>query len=482
MQSRLRSIADLKGPQQIPLLGNLHQVDTARMHRAIEAWGERYGPLFRFRIGRREIVGIADPAAIGAILRDRPGGFRRTSLLEAVFREMGIAGVFAANGESWRAQRKMVNVAFATRHVKNYFPFLARVTERFQRRLNLYASRGIAFDLQADLMRFTVDVVAGLAFGIDINTTEAQGDTIQTHLNQVFPMLNRRLAAPVPYWRWLRLPVDRALDRHLAVVHAVVADLIAKARARLEREPGLRESPTNLLEAMLVERESANSGLNDDDVASNVITLLLAGEDTTANTVAWLIHLASLDSRVMRRLADEADAVLRDMRFPERLDVALALSFTAACALETMRLKPVAPIIALESTAATVVAGDLAIPGGTVVLALMRAGAMDPRHFERPETFEPERWLDKQGGALSIVGERIAMPFGAGPRICPGRNLALLEINMVTSMLFRNFEIADIRTADGGPVEEWLAFTMSPSRLMVTLAPRSAAAGFPTPA
>jgi cytochrome P450 len=280
----------------------------------------------------------------------------------------------------------------------------------------------------------------------------------------------------------LRLPVDRALDRHLAVVHAVVADLIAKARARLEREPGLRESPTNLLEAMLVERESANSGLNDDDVASNVITLLLAGEDTTANTVAWLIHLASLDSRVMRRLADEADAVLRDMRFPERLDVALALSFTAACALETMRLKPVAPIIALESTAATVVAGDLAIPGGTVVLALMRAGAMDPRHFERPETFEPERWLDKQGGALSIVGERIAMPFGAGPRICPGRNLALLEINMVTSMLFRNFEIADIRTADGGPVEEWLAFTMSPSRLMVTLAPRSAAAGFPTPA
>jgi cytochrome P450 len=473
MQSRLRSIADLPGPRQLPLLGNLHQVDTARLHRAIEAWGERYGPLFRFRIGRREIVGIADPATIGAILRDRPGGFRRTTLLEAVFREMGIAGVFAANGESWRAQRRMVMAAFATRHVKSYFPFLVRVTERFLRRLTSHARRGIAFDLQADLMRYTVDVVAGLAFGLDINTTEAAGDTIQTHLNHVFPMLNRRLAAPVAYWRWVRLPVDRALDRHLTELRETVAGLIAKARARLEADPALREAPSNLLEAMLVERESAVSGLDDGDVASNVITMLLAGEDTTANTVAWLIHLASRDPAVMRRLADEADGVLGDLRFAERLEQASALKFTAACAHETMRLKPVAPLIPLESTAPTVVAGELAIPGGTVVMALMRAGAMDPRHFERPESFEPARWLDQNGTGTATAAERIAMPFGAGPRICPGRNLALLEISMVTSMLFRNFEIAQIRTEDGGAVEECLAFTMSPSRLLVTLAPRA---------
>jgi cytochrome P450 len=174
----------------------------------------------------------------------------------------------------------------------------------------------------------------------------------------------------------------------------------------------------------------------------------------------------------MQRLTDEADGVLGDMRCAERLDQASALKFTAACAHETMRLKPVAPLIALESTAPTVVADELAIPGGTVVMALMRAGAMDPRHFERPASFEPHRWLDQNGTGTSTVGERIAMPFGAGPRICPGRNLALLEINMVTSMLFRNFEITQIQTEDGCAVEEWLAFTMSPSRLRVTLALR----------
>jgi cytochrome P450 len=481
MQSRLRSIADLPGPRQLPVLGNLHQVDTARLHQSIEGWSKRYGPLFRFRIGRREIVGIAEPAAIGAVLRDRPEGFRRTTLLEAVFREMGIAGVFAANGHSWRAQRKMVAAALDTRHIKSYFPFLARVTERFYRRLQLRAHRGIAFDLQADLMRYTVDVVAGLAFGIDINTIESEGETLQTHLNHVFPMLNRRLASPVAYWRWLRLPADRALDRHLAVVHDTVADFIAQARERLERNPALRASPANLLDAMLVERERPGSGLEDRDVASNVITLLLAGEDTTANTITWLIHLASRNPSVMRRLADEAGTVLGDGRFAERLEVASALAFTSACAQETMRLKPVAPLIILESTGPAVVAGDLAIPGGTVVAALMRPGAMDARHFERPESFEPERWLDKSrtgiaapgGERIAMAGgERIAMPFGAGPRICPGRNLALLEINLVTSMLLRNFEIGDIRTENGRPVEEWLAFTMSPSRLLVTLTER----------
>src|SRR5579863_1938986 len=98
--ARLRSIADLPGPPPLPVIGNLHQMDLKRMHRAVEAWSERYGPFFRFRLGRRPMVGIAEPNAIGAILKDRPNGFRRTALAETIFREMGIAGVFAANGEA----------------------------------------------------------------------------------------------------------------------------------------------------------------------------------------------------------------------------------------------------------------------------------------------------------------------------------------------------------------------------------------------
>jgi cytochrome P450 len=459
-------LSDLPGPRRLPLIGNLHQMDTARMHHAMETWSERYGPYFRFRVGRRELLAVSDSAAIGTILRDRPAGYLRTQLLETVFRELGIAGVFAANGDAWRAQRRMVTAAFDTRHVKSYFPFLTRVTERFYRRLSGHARRGIEFDLQADLMRYTVDVVAGLAFGVDVNTIESTGETIQTHLNHVFPMLNRRLAAPFAYWRWLRLPADRALDRHLKIVHREVSRLIGQARERLACSADLRAAPLNLIEAMLVESASPGAELADEDVAGNVVTMLLAGEDTTANTLAWLIHLASGEPAVLERLTGEADGVLGASHFAERLESVSALKFTAACAHETMRLKPVAPILLLQASGPKIV-GDVAIPSGTVVVALMRRGSMDERYFERPHAFEPARWLD------TTATERISMPFGAGPRICPGRNLALIEINMVTSMIFRNFEIKAIRTPDGRPVEEWLSFTMAPSPLLITLARRA---------
>jgi cytochrome P450 len=473
MPAALRSLADVPGPPPLPLVGNLLQMDTGRMHRAMEQWSQRYGDLFCFRVGRRRILGVADPTAIGVILRDRPGGYRRTELLERVFQELGVGGVFAANGAIWRAQRKMVMAAFDTGHVKTYFSFLTRVTERFYRRLSTYAGRGTGFDLQAELMRYTVDVISGLAFGVDINTIESDGETIQTHLNHVFPMLNRRLSAPFAYWRWFKLPADRELDRHLAIVHREVARLIALARGRLAADPGLRLEPANLLEAMIVESEMPGSTLTDVDVASNVVTMLLAGEDTTAHTLAWLLYLVTRQPRVVERLAVEASAVLAEQPYADRLDRVSQLAYTAACAHETMRLKPVAPILLLQAIEPKVV-GDVAIPAGTVVATLMRRGSMDKRYFERPDCFEPDRWLAPGAGSVHSSRERISMPFGAGPRICPGRNLALLELAMVTSMLFRNFEIRSIGTADGRPVEEWLAFTMAPSKLRVTLKRRDA--------
>ena len=470
-RSGLRSIAELPGPRQVPLLGNIHQVDMARLHRSIEGFSERYGDFFKFRLGRREILAVADPAAIGEMLRDRPDGFRRTRLLERIFQELGIGGVFAMNGERWRAQRKMVAAAFDPRHIKDYFPSLARVTERLHRRWSMHASRGTAFDLQADLMRYTVDVVAGLAFGVDFNTIESDCETIQTHLNKIFPMLQRRLTAPVAYWRWLKLPADRDLELSLVHVQKAVAALIEEARARLLHNPERRASPANLIEAMLVERDTPGTGLTDEDVSSNILTMLLAGEDTTAHTLAWLIHLVSRDPKTARRLEEEADRVLGDARWAGRIELASAHSYAAACARETMRLKPVAPLLILESLVPTAV-GDVAVPAGTVLMALMRRGGMDARCFEQPERFDPDRWL-QGAGAVTTARGRASMPFGAGPRICPGRNLALLEISLVTSMLFRNFKIAAIRTPDGAEVEEWLAFTMAPSKLLVTLAHRS---------
>jgi len=207
------------------------------------------------------------------------------------------------------------------------------------------------------------------------------------------------------------------------------------------------------------------------------VTILLAGEDTTANTLAWLVYLVSHHPEVMQRLAQETDELLGESRWAERMDVATSHSYVAACAQETMRVKPVAPMLLFEALAPTVI-GDIAVPAGAGVLALLRGPTMDQRYFDRPREFDPDRWsaprdASRQASAAGTPGrERVSMPFGAGPRICPGRNLAMLEISLVTSMLFRNFQIKSLRTPDGTEVKESLSFTMGPSKMLVTLAPR----------
>src|SRR5438477_544295 len=228
-----------------------------------------------------------------------------------------------------------------------------------------------AIDLQADLMRYTVDVTAGLAFGADINTIESDAEVIQHHLDKVLPALFRRLLAPFSYWRYVKLPADRALARHLVELHRAVGDFIATARQRLDANPSLRANPTNLIEAMIAARDTAGSGLDDANVAGNVLTMLLAGEDTTANTLAWMIYLLARNPQALARARDEVRAVLGSQSFPSQYEQLAKLPFVEACANETMRLRPVAPLLILEAGRAAVVAG-IEIPARQVIMCLMR--------------------------------------------------------------------------------------------------------------
>jgi cytochrome P450 len=454
-------ISDLPGPPGLPVFGNALQIETSRMHLAAENWSRRYGECFRFRLGLREIVVLANPETIASALRDRPDGFRRTSRLRAIAKEMGFNGVFSAEGDDWRRQRPMVMAGFDPGHIKTYFPALVNVTRRFAGRWQRAAQAGDTIELQGDLMRYTVDVTAGLAFGADINTLESEADVIQTHLDKVLPSLFRRLMAPFPMWHTL---TEWGMRGHLKTLHRAVAQFIAQARARMDAAPGLRSRPTNLIEAMIAARDTDGSGLDDADVAGNVLTMLLAGEDTTANTLAWMIYLLSRHRAASERARAEIRNVLRQNTLLENYEDVSRLPFIDACINETMRLKPVAPIILLEAIRDTV-AGELEVPAGTILMCLMRAGATDERRFPDAQAFEPQRWLS----ISSNSPKRVAMPFGAGPRLCPGRYLAMLEMKMVMAMLFGGFDIERVDTPDGKEAREHLAFTMAPVGLRLKL-------------
>lgn len=461
----LRHMTDLPGPRPWPLAGNLPQLHPLRIHQDVEAWSRRYGPLFLMTFGRTPLLVIADHALVSAVLRDRPDGFRRPSINATVSDEMGgRPGVFLAEGAAWRDQRRMVMAALAPHAVKAYFPALVSVALRLKKRWQQAARDGTAIDLTADLKRYSVDIIAGLAFGSTVNTIDGGEDVIQRHLDMVLPAVARRSIALFPYWRYFKLPQDRELDRHLLALNRSVDELVAAARARLAAAPARRERPSNLLEAMICAADEGGSGITDDAVAGNVTTMLLAGEDTTSNTLAWMLYLLQHNPEAMRKVREEVQRLAPDPgAFTiEQMD---ALDYLDACAQEAMRLKPVAPFIPLEALRDSVV-GDVQVPRGGLVWCVMRNDSVSPSHVPDAAAFQPERWLQRGQGAID---KHVSMPFGAGLRTCPGRYLALLEIKIACAMLLSCFHIQSLDTGDGKEPEELMAFTMSPVGLRMRL-------------
>ena len=460
----LRRLSELPGPKGWPLVGNALQFDRPQVHRDMEALAREHGPCFLVRFMTTPILVVADHALSQQILRARPHDFSRSRRLAREMRDMHLTpGLFNAEGELWHRQRRMVMAGFTPQRVRAYFPAMLQVLQNLQTRWQHPAAEGTDIDLLGDLMRYTVDTITGLAFGQPVNSLQADGDVIQRHLDVIFPALFNRLFALLPYWRAVKLPSDRAMERSVAEVDRAIAGFMAQARQRLQQDPARREQPPNLLEAFLVAAEQEDSGVSDDDVAGNVLTMLLAGEDTTANTLAWMTWLLHKHPAVLARARDEvrqaAPRGIADFT-PELMD---SLDYLEACAHETMRLKPVAPFMPVEATRDTVV-GDIAVPEGTLIWNVMRHDSVSDQHMAHAAEFRPERWLADVNPAKGL-----SMPFGSGPRICPGRYLALLEIKMAMALVLSAFEIDDVRTASGGEAAETMAFAMGPEPLTLRL-------------
>ena len=131
---RVRAISELPGPRGLPVLGNPLQLETGRFHTILSAWADRFGPMYRYRIANKNALVVADAGLINEVLRNRPEGFRRGKRMQAVILELGVDGVFNAEGAEWRRQRKLAMLALNTNHLREFFARLEIVTARLQRR------------------------------------------------------------------------------------------------------------------------------------------------------------------------------------------------------------------------------------------------------------------------------------------------------------------------------------------------------------
>jgi cytochrome P450 len=219
----------------------------------------------------------------------------------------------------------------------------------------------------------------------------------------------------------------------------------------------------------MIAAQETEGAFSDEEIMGNVFTLLLAGEDTTSHSMAWTIWSLAQRPEIQAKWAEEARQVLGEQAYAIEYETIEGFRYGEGVLRETMRLTPVVPITGLEPLADTEIAG-VQIPAGTRLFLLHRYAGL--RSTERADEFRPERWLDDDE-ELAVPDQKSFLTFGAGPRFCPGRNLAFLEAKTALGMIARNFEIELDPAAP--PVTELLGFTMSPKGLRVRLRERAPA-------
>ncbi|MFY2507015.1 cytochrome P450 [Vibrio pectenicida] len=446
----MQNVGQLPMPPTSGVLGHISYLKKTNVHQQMLSWIQEYGAQFRIKLGLKDVLVLSEPAQIKMVLKSRPGEFRRLKSIESVFDEAGLNGIFSSEGERWKHHRKLTEPMFQPSHLKHFYPNLCMITERLIKRFDALSESGEVVELVNEFKKYTVDVTSLLAFGEDFNSIERADTSVRDCIQRVFPVVNLRCKSPIPLWRFFKTSKDKQFDASVEELKQFVSECIGKQRTRLTQEPTLKDSPENMLQIMLLEQE-LDASLTDEDIVANAITVLLAGEDTTANTLAWMAFLVSNDNDSEIALHNELDAT-GDFRV---LDWPIArLPYVTAIMYEAMRLKPVAPQLYLEPNHDTDI-GGIEVKKGTPIFAMLHASGFDSDLFEDPTSFNPERWIEKTGASFSNL-----QPFGGGSRLCPGRSLAIMEIKLAFHALFREFSIEPQQKLEN--VTEQFAFTMSP--------------------
>ena len=460
----MKTIKDLPSPKSKFLIGHLSEFKPDNIHNILESWASKVGDIYKISLLGKQFIVSADPDFNTQILKQRPDKFQRFSKISDVLKEMGIMGVFNAEGESWRKHRKLTSAALNMKNTISYFPIIHDVCYRLFNKLKKLAATGNKIQVQEEMMRFTVDITSTVAFGFPMNTLEGKDEVIQQHLEKIFPMINHRINSLIPFWKVIKSKKDKSLDISLESIKETIKRFINEAKKRLETVPGLKEKSSNFLEALLIEQEKEGS-FTDEEIIGNVFTMLLAGEDTTSNSISWTIYYLAQHPQAVERIREEANKIYPNEDLPPNYETLSALKYTEAVVFESMRLKSVSPTLYMQALEQVEING-LQINKGMTLMLQNKVAQTQPQNFVHPNEFLPERWL--RGNGCPITGAHnpdVIKVFGAGPRFCPGKMLAMHEIITAVSMICKNFEIK--LAVDVKEIKEVFSFTMYPHNLWV---------------
>ncbi|HEU4439207.1 MAG TPA: cytochrome P450 [Methylomirabilota bacterium] len=387
-----------------------------------EACAREHGDVVETRLGPYRVLLIYHPDAIEELLVGRNRDFIKSRGVRLLRPLLG-NGLFLAEGDSWLRQRRLLQPAFHRQRVAGYGDVMSA-----------YATRhvsgwkdGAVVEIHAEMMALTQAIVGKTLFDADVSGDAHEVSQAARVLAEDFGARLRTLTL-IPYW----VPTPRNLRSRRAIrrLDTLVHRMIAQRRA-------VSEDRGDLL-SMLLQAQDADDGsrMTARQVRDEAMTMFLAGHETTAVALSWTWYLLGRHPDADARLADELSHVLGD-RPPTVADLP-RLEYASMVVTEAMRLYPPAYGLGRQAQRATEVAG-LAIAAGDIVIAPTWVVHRDPRWFDEPAAFRPERWA----GDLAQRLPRFAyFPFGGGPRQCIGNVFAQMEATLILAAIAQRFRLS----------------------------------------
>ena len=428
------------GPKGHWFLGNLPEFKRDRLG-FFEECARRFGDVVAIRLGpRRKAMIVNHPDLVEEVLVAKHRHFIKHFALRSTRRTLGL-GLLTSEGDFWRRQRRLAQPAFRRDRVEAHASVMVELTERM---LDTWRA-GETRDVQDEMMRLTLEIVARTLFGADVSAQTAEiSEAMETTMRCFTARVNRMVRLP----DFVPTPVNLRLERAARRLDRIIFEMIARRRAS-------GEDRGDLLSMLLRARDDEEGGarMTDRQLRDEAMTLFMAGHETTANTLAWAWYLLAGHPEVEAKLHAEVDDVLGDR--PPTIGDLPRLTYAEQVVTETLRVYPTVWILGREAVEPCEV-GGYRVEVGTTVFMSQWVIHRDGRFFEDPTAFRPERWAD---GLARRLPRHAYFPFGGGPRLCIGNGFAIMEAVLLLAAIARRYRLA---LAPGAAVRPWATMTLRP--------------------
>ncbi|MGA7156527.1 MAG: cytochrome P450 [Acidobacteriaceae bacterium] len=410
--SRLRSFSDSRAMARNPVT-------------VLSKYLELCGDTFRFYLGGlKEAMITTDPAVIQHVLKTNAENYQKSDIQVKRMGHFLGKGLLTTHGEAWRTQRRLIQKGFDRKQLDA----LAAIMQDSLGESMVEFDRKVAVgpvDIYPHLMKMTFAMVARSLFGAKLRDEDI--DEISHSISTIQEFIVRQTLQPYlnPWFA-----VSGELRKHEEMRMHADSILMKYIQQRRHQEPG-----HDLLQTLMDARYSDGEGMSDELVLSESMQLLVAGHETSSNSLSWLLYLLSTRPECLERVRQEMDSVLGDAPMTHA-DV-MRLEYTTQVIQEALRLYP--PFWMIDRMAmADDRVGDVFIPRGSMVIVYVYGAHHAARAWANPESFDPERFARANPNPPAPF---TYVPFGGGPRGCIGGNYAMLQILMILSVVLRRYDL-----------------------------------------